>query len=197
MEQKKKQIRDCIYKFVQTWWPWLLDILLVVFFIAFICALISCRSSKVASDRETKDSVVYAYKTMYRDSVRIKDSTRITTKVVMRDSVVLRVDSETGKVLSKDSWHLTDTNTDRDHIRDNMQKTDKADSVARTELKKNSTMIIHQNDNKATETRKIAPVFKQKVKYVLSGVVIGILLSLGFKYRKQVMAIIRKLVIKI
>ena len=89
MEQKKKQIRDCIYNFVQTWWPWLLDILLVVFFVAFICALISCRSSKVASDRETKDSVVYTYKTLYRDSLRVKDSTVLIYETVQRDSVVL------------------------------------------------------------------------------------------------------------
>lgn len=170
-------------------------------FIAFaawlLVLLTSCSTSKTVENRTVKDSIAYTYKTLYRDSVRIKDSTRITTKVVMRDSVVLRVDSETGKVLSKDSWHWNDTNTDRDHVRDNIQKTDKADSVARTAVKKDSAIIIHKNDNKATEARKSAPIFKQKVKYVLSGIVIGILLSLGFKHRKQVMAIIRKLVIKI
>ncbi|MCH3980488.1 MAG: hypothetical protein LKE41_00945 [Prevotella sp.] len=184
-------------RFVEKWWSRIFMLAFIAFAAWLLVLLTSCSTSRTVENRTVKDSVVYAYKTLYRDSVRIKDSVRVMTRTVTRDSVVLRVDSETGKILSKDSWHWNDTNTDRDHIRDNTQKTDKEDSVARTELKKNSTMIIHQNDNKATETRKIAPAFKQKVKYVLSGVVIGILLSLGFKYRKQVMAIIRKLVIMI
>ena len=182
---------------MEKWWSRIFMLAFIAFAAWLLVLLTSCSTSKTAENRTVKDSVVYAYKTLYRDSVRIRDSVRVTTKTVMRDSVVLRVDSETGKVLSKDSWHWNDTNTDRDHIRDNTQKTDKADSVAHTEIKKNSAIVIRQKDNKATEAKKNAPVFKQKVKYVLSGVVIGILLSLGFKYRKQVMAIIRKLVIKI
>jgi len=184
-------------KFVEKWWSRIFMLAFIAFAAWLLVLLTSCSASRAVENRTVKDSIAYTYKTLYRDSVRIKDSVRVMTRTVMRDSVVLKVDSETGKILSKDTWHWNDTNTDRDHVRDNMQKTDKEDSVARTELRKNSTMIIHQNDNKATEAKKNAPVFKQKVKYVLSGVIIGILLSLGFKYRKQVMAIIRKLVIMI
>lgn len=184
-------------RFVEKWWSRIFMIAFIAFAAWLLVLLTSCSTSKTVENRTVKDSIVYTYKTLYRDSVKIRDSTRITTKVVMRDSVVLRVDSETGNVLSKDSWHWNDTNTDRDHIRDNTHKTDKADSVAHTAIKKNSATIIHHKDNKAAETKKIAPIFKQKVKYVLSGVVIGILLALGFRYRKQMMAIIRKLVIMI
>lgn len=181
-------------RFVEKWWSRIFMLAFIAFAAWLLVLLTSCSTSKTVENRTVKDSVVYAYKTLYRDSVRIRDSVRVMTRTVMRDSVVLRVDSETGKVLSKDSWHWNDTNTDRDHVRDNMQKTDKEDSVARTEIKKNSAIVIRQKDDKATEAKKNAPVFKQKVKYVLSGVIIGILLSLGFKYRKQVMAIIKKLV---
>lgn len=184
-------------RFVDKWWSRIFMVAFIAFAAWLLVLLTSCSTSRTVENRAIKDSIIYTYKTLYRDSVRIKDSTRITTKVVTRDSVVLKVDSETGKVVGKDSWHWTDTNTDRDHVRDNVQKTDRMDSVARTAIKKDSATIIHHKDNKATETKKIAPNFKQKVKYVLSGIAIGILLSLGFKYRKQVMAIIRKLVIKI
>lgn len=184
-------------KFVEKWWSRIFMLAFIAFAAWLLVLLTSCSTSRTVENRTVKDSVVYAYKTLYRDSVRIRDSVRVMTKTVTRDSVVLRVDSETGKVVGKDSWHWNDTNTDRDHIRDNTRKTDKADSVAHTEIKKNSAIVVRKNDDKATETQNNALNFKQKVKYVLSGVIIGILLSLGFKYRKQVMAIIRKLVIKI
>lgn len=184
-------------KFVEKWWSRIFMVAFIAFAAWLLVLLTSCSASRTVENRTVKDSVAFTYKTLYRDSVRIKDSVRVMTRTVTRDSVVLKVDSETGKVLSKDSWHWNDTNTDRDHVRDNIQKTDKADSVARTELRKNSTMIIHQKNNKSTEAKKNAPVFKVKMRYMLSGIVIGILLSLGFRYRKQVIAIIRKLVIKI
>ena len=139
MEQKKKQIRDCIYNFVQTWWPWLLDILVVVFFVAFLCALIGCKSSKVVSDRETKDSVVYIYKTHYRDSLRVKDSTVLVYETVQRDSVVLRVDKATGEVLSTDSWHWNDTNRYMGHASEVKSKTEKNDSAA---TKAKSSVVV-------------------------------------------------------
>lgn len=184
-------------KFVEKWWSRIFMVAFIAFVAWLLVLLTSCSTGRTVESRAVKDSIVYTYKTLYRDSVRIKDSTRIATKVVTRDSVVLKIDSETGKVVGKDSWHWNDTNTDRDHIRDNVQKTDEVDSVVHTAIKKDSAIVIHKNDNKATEARSNAPIFKQKIKYVLSGVVIGILLSLGFRYRKQVMAIIRKLVIKI
>ena len=182
MEQKKKQIRNCIYRFVQTWWPWLLDILLVVFFIAFICALISCRSSKVVSDRETKDSVVYTYKTLYRDSLRVKDSTVLIYETIQRDSVVLRVDKATGEVLSTDSWHWKDTNRDRDHVSETKNKTEKSDSVA---TKNKSSVVVSKKE--------IPTKLAKKTHYwrtFFIGVAVGIGLSLLFKYRKKIFGLL-------
>ena len=122
MEQKKKQIRNCIHNFVQTWWPWLLDILLVVFFVAFICALISCRSSKVTSDLETKDSVVYTYKTIYRDSLRVKDSTVLIYETVQRDSVVLRVLLQRGAGLNEEQAEEVTREENVSKIKDREEK---------------------------------------------------------------------------
>ena len=186
MEQKKKQIRDCIYKFVQTWWPWLLDILLVVFFIAFICALISCRSSKVVSDRETKDSVVYTYKTLYRDSLRVKDSTVLIYETVQRDSVVLRVDKATGEVLSTDSWHWKDTNKNRDHTSEVKSKTEKSDSVG---TKAKSSVVVSKKEiptNLAKKTHYGRTFF--------IGMGLGVLLSVAFRYRKKIFGLLVKYV---
>ena len=182
MEQKKKQVRNCIYRFVQTWWPWLLDILLVVFFIAFICALISCRSSKMVSDRETKDSVVYTYKTLYRDSLRVKDSTVLIYETVQRDSVVLRVDKATGEVLSTDTWHWKDTNKNRDHTSEVKNKTEKSDSVA---TKEKSSVVVSKKEiptNLTTKTHYWRTFF--------IGMGLGVLLSVAFKCRKKIFGLL-------
>ena len=182
MEQKKKQIRNCIYRFVQTWWPWLLYVGLVVFFIAFICALISCRSSKAVSDRETRDSVVYTYKTIYRDSLRVKDSTVLVYETVQRDSVVLRVDKATGEVLSTDTWHWKDTNKNRDHTSEVKNKTEKSDSVG---TKAKSSVVVSKKEiptNLATKTHYGQTFF--------IGMGLGVLLSIAFRYRKKIFGLL-------
>ena len=186
MEQKEKQIRDCIYKFVQTWWPWLIDILLVVFFVAFICALISCRSSKVVSDRETKDSVVYTYKTLYRDSLRVKDSTVLIYETIQRDSVVLRVDKATGEVLSTDTWHWKDTNKDRDHVSEVKNKTEKSDSVG---TKAKSSVVVSKKEIPAKLAKKT-----HYGRTFFIGMGLGVLLSVAFKYRKKIFGLLVKYV---
>lgn len=186
MEQKEKQIRNCIYRFVQTWWPWLLDILLVVFFIAFICALISCRSSKVVSDRDVKDSVVYTYKTLYRDSLRVKDSTVFIYETVQRDSVVLRVDKATGEVLSTDTWHWNDTNRYMGHASEVRNKTEKSDSVA---TKAKSSVVVTKKEK--------PPELAKKTHYVRTffiGMGLGVLLSVAFRYRKKIFGLLVKYV---
>lgn len=186
MEQKKKQIRDCIYNFVQTWWPWLLDILVVVFFVAFLCALIGCKSSKLVSDRETRDSVVYTYKTIYRDSLRVKDSTVFIYETVQRDSVVLRVDKETGEVLSTDSWHWKNTNKNRDHVSEVKNKTEKSDSVG---TKAKSSVVVSKKE--------IPTKLAKKTHYVRTffiGMGLGVLLSVAFRYRKKIFGLLVKYV---
>ena len=185
MEQKKKQVRNCIYRFVQTWRTWLLNILVVVFFVAFICALISCKSSKVISDRETKDSVVYTYKTIYRDSLRVKDSTIFIYQTVRRDSVVLRVDKATGEILSTDSWHWKDTNRDRDHVSDVRSKTEKSDSVAT----KAKSSVVFQEKKEPPKT----PTTWNYTRAFLIGMGLGVLLSVTFKYRKKIFGLLIKI----
>ena len=178
MEQKKKQIRDCIYNFVQTWWPSLLFILVN----AFLCALIGCKSSKLVSDRETRDSVVYTYKTLYRDSLRVKDSTVLIYETVQRDSVVLRVDKETGEVLSTDSWHWKDTNKNRDHVSEVKNKTEKSDSVG---TKAKSSVVVSKKEiptNLAKKTHYGQTFF--------IGMGLGVLLSIAFRYRKKIFGLL-------
>ena len=187
MEQKKKQIRDCIYRFVQTWWPWLLYILVVVFFVAFLCALIGCKSSKVVSNRETRDSVVYTYKTLYRDSLRVKDSTVLIYETVQRDSVVLKVDKETGEVLSKDTWHWKDTNRDRDHVSDVRNKTEKSDSVGSVTVKNDKRTVVTKNSTKPSDIKKT-----HYWKTYWLGILTGVLVMLLWKYRKILIKLLKK-----
>lgn len=192
MEQKKKQIRNYIYRFVQTWWPWLLDIGVVVFFVAFICALVSCKSSKVVSDRETKDSVVYTYKTLYRDSLRVKDSTVIVYETVQRDSVVLRVDKATGEVLSKDSWHWKDTNKNRDHASEVKSKTEKSDSVASVVAKSDKRIVIPKDSTKPSVVKKT-----HYWKTYWLGMLTGVIVMLLWKYRKMLIELLKKAISKL
>ena len=187
MEQKKKQVRNCIYHFVQTWWPWLIDILLVVFFAAFLCALISCKSSKVVSDRETRDSVVYIYKTHYWDSLRVKDSTVLIYKTVQRDSVVLRVDKATGEVLSTDTWHWKDTNRDRDHTSEVKNKTEESDSVASVVAKSDKRTVAPKDSTKPSDVKKT-----HYWKTYWLGILTGVFIMLLWKYRKMLIKLLRK-----
>ena len=189
MEQKKKQIRDCIYNFVQTWWPWLLDILLVVFFIAFLCALIGCKSSKVVSDRETKDSVVYTYKTLYRDSLRVKDSTVFIYETVQRDSVVLRVDKTTGEVLSTDSWHWNDTNRYMGHASEVKNKSEKSDSVASVVAKSDKRTVAPKDSTKPSDVKKT-----HYWKTYWLGILTGMIIMLLWKYRKMLIKLLKKVI---
>lgn len=185
MEQKKKQIRDCIYNFVQTWWPWLLNIGIVVVFVVFPYALISCRSSKVVSDRETKDSVVYTYKTIYRDSLRVKDSTIFIYQTIRRDSVVLRVDKATGEVLSTDTWHWNDTNRYMGHASEVKSKTEKNDSVT---TKAKSSVVVYK---KEIPTNLVKKTHYWRTFFI--GLGLGVLLSVAFRYRKKIFGLLVKI----
>ncbi len=187
MEQKKKQMRNYIYRFVQTWWPWLLETLLIVFFNAFICALIGCKSSKVVSDRETRDSVVYTYKTLYRDSLRVKDSTVLVYETVQRDSVVLRVDKATGEVLSTDTWHWKDTNKNRDHVNEVKNKTEESDSVASVVVKSDKRTVAPKDSTRPSDVKKT-----HYWKTYWLGMLTGVLVMLLWKYRKILIKLLKK-----
>ena len=185
MEPEEKQVRNCIYNFVQTWWPWLLDIGVVVFFVAFLFALVGCRSSKVVSDRETRDSVVYIYKTHYLDSLRVRDSTVVVYERVQRDSVVLKVDKATGEVISKDTWHWKDTSKDRDHVSEVRKKTEKSDSE---DLKTKGSVVVSK-----METTANLPTKTHYTRVFLIGVCLGVLLSVAVRYRKKIFDIFAKM----
>jgi hypothetical protein len=164
---------------IQTWFA-------ILAFFLMLWLMGGCKSSKVVSDRETKDSVVYTYKTIYRDSLRVKDSTVLVYETVQRDSVVLRVDKETGEVLSTDSWHWKDTNKDRDHVSEIKNKTEKSDSVA---TKAKNSVVVYKKE--------IPTKLAKKTHYgrtFFIGVAVGIGLSLLFKYRKKIFGLLVKYV---
>jgi uncharacterized protein YcfL len=155
--------------------------LILAFLLMLLCGCSSSR--KVVSDRETKDSVVYTYKIIYQDSLRVKDSTILIYETVQRDSVVLRVDKATDEVLSTDTWHWKDTNKGRDHVSEVKNKTEKSDSVG---TKAKSSVVV---------SKKEIPInLAKKTHYgrtFVIGVAVGIGLSLLFRYRKILIKAIR------
>lgn len=186
MESKEKQIRrllDNVSKTVQTWWPWLMDLGLVVLIVLALSALMGCRSTQVVSDTQhtTRDSVAVRYKTVLRDSIRIKDSVRIVTKTKVRDSVVLRIDNNTGNIVSREAWHWQDTDNSRDHLTDVGKMVSKTDSVGTERIKKDSAVIISKAKDKVAEVKKT-----HYWKTWWLGVLCGISISLCWKYRKTI-----------
>ena len=162
------------------------DWLAILAFLLMLLLLGSCKSSKGVSDRETRASVVYSYKTLYRDSLRVKDSTVLIYETVQRDSVVLRVDKETGEVLSTDSWHWKDTNKNRDHVSETKNKTEKSDSV---DTKAKSSVVVSKKEipiNLAKKTHYGRTFF--------IGMCLGVLLSVAFRYRKKIFGLLVKYV---
>lgn len=153
------------------------DLFVLLILGAIVWLMTSCSSSKkVVSDRETRDSVVYIYKTHYRDSLRVKDSTVIVYETVQRDSVVLRVDKATGEVLSKDSWHWKDTNRNRDHISNVRNKVEKSDSVA---LTNKSSVVVSKTKNTANLPQK---AHYTQILFVI--IYLGVVFSVAYRYRK-------------
>ena len=160
---------------IQTW-------LAILAFLLMLWLMGGCKSSKVVSDRETKDSVVYIYKTHYRDSLRVKDSTVLIYETVQRDSVVLRVDKATGEVLSTASWHWKDTNKNRDHTSEVKNKTEKSDSVG---TKAKSSVVVSKKEiptNLTTKTHYGRTFF--------IGMCLGVVISVAFRYRKKIFGLL-------
>lgn len=188
MEPKKKQVAESVYRFVQEWWPWLLNLGVVILIASAVASLLGCASSK-QTERSTRDSVVYTYKTLYRDSLRIKDSTVISYSVVQRDSIVLKVDKITGEVLSKDTWHWKDTDKDRNHITDVRNIVEKSDSTAFTASKSDKQIIKRGKQKKSAEVKK---TYYWKTYWL--GMLSGVLLSFGLKYRKTIVGLLKKII---
>ena len=109
----------------------------------------SCSSSRVAEDRNIRDSVVYTYKTVYHDSLRVKDSVRLVVKTHIRDSVVLKIDNATGKVISRESWHVVGHDSSMDHIADVRKTVNRGDSANAVALKSSERIIYRPDKNNA------------------------------------------------
>lgn len=188
MEPKKKQVAESVYRFVQEWWPWLLNLGVVILIASAAASLSGCASSKTLTEHSTRDSVVYTYKTLYRDSLRIKDSTVISRSVIQRDSIVLKVDKITGEVLSRDTWHWKDTDKDRSHITDVRNMAEKSDSAAFTASKSDKQVIRRVKQKKPSEAKKT-----RYWKTYWLGMLSGVLLSFGWKYRKTIVGLLKKI----
>ena len=186
MEPTEIKIERMMFRFYHKIGVWLLPLLLIA---AIVLLLASCRSTTAAygTQRTTRDSVAIKYKTVLRDSIRIKDSVRIVTKTKVRDSVVLRIDNATGKVVSRESYHSSDTNTDRDHVAEAGEMVSKADSVGYERVKTDSANIVKTVREKPTEVKK---THYWKIYWL--GMLSGILLAFGWKYRKVIIGLMKK-----
>ena len=56
---------------------WFRDFMVIVFLGIIVWLLSGCASSRKVAERSVRDSVVYTYKTVWHDSLRVKDSVRI------------------------------------------------------------------------------------------------------------------------
>lgn len=162
------------------------DWLAILAFLLMLLLMGSCKSSKVVSGRETRDSVVYTYKTLYRDSLRVKDSTVIIYETVQRDSVVLRVDKETGEVLSTDTWHWKNTNRNKDHVSNVRNKTEKSDSVASVAAKSDKRTVAPKDSAKPTDVKKT-----HYWKTYCLGMLTGVFIMLLWRYKKTLFKLLK------
>ena len=161
----------------------------ILVFLLMLLLMGGCKSSKVVSDRETRDSVVYIYKTHYRDSLRVKDSTVLIYETVQRDSVVLRVDKATGEVLSTDTWHWKDTNKDRDHVSETKNKSEKSDSAASVVAKSDKRTVAPKDSTKPSDVKKT-----HYWKTYCLGMLTGVIVMLLWRYRKIFIKLLKKVI---
>ena len=187
MEPKEIKIERAMYRFYHKVGLWLMLLLLVAL---VLLELTSCRSTTAAygTQRTIRDSVAVKYKTVIRDSLRIKDSTVVSFFTVQRDSIVLKVDKITGEVLSRDAWHWKDTDKDRNHITDVRNMAEKGDSVAFTASKSDKQVIRRVKQKKPSEVKKT-----RYWKTYWLGMLSGVLLSFGWKYRKTIVGLLKKI----
>lgn len=187
MEPKEIKIERAMYRFYHKVGLWLMLLLLVAL---VLLELTSCRSTTAAygTQQTIRDSVVVKYKTVLRDSLRIKDSTVVSFFTVQRDSIVLKVDKITGEVLSRDTWHWKDTDKDMNHITDVRNMAEKGDSVTFTASKSDKRIIRRVKQKKPSEVKKT-----RYWKTYWLGMLSGVLLSFGWKYRKTIVGLLKKI----
>lgn len=171
-----------VYKFVQTSWPWLMDVALVLLVVLLLC---SCSTTKTVARVAVRDSVEVRYRTVQRDSVVVRDSVRWVTRTALRDSVVVRVDAATGDVIGKDSWHWRDTDNDRDHFADVRKMVENSDSLRYTGILQRDSVVIPLKQEKASDGR------KSGITWFLWGMGCGMLMSVMWKYRKRIIRMLK------
>ena len=199
MKSKEIKIERMMNRFYRKAGPWLMLLMLIAF---VLFALMGCRSTTAAygTQHTTRDSVAIKYKTVLRDSIRIKDSIRIVTKTKVRDSVVLRIDNNTGNIVSREAWHWQDMDNNRDHVASVGKMVSKADSVARERVKADSVTTTKVLNKKAAETNKTkkngGKPWKRLLRSYVAGLLTGGILCLMWKYRRKILQVL-KLLIKI
>lgn len=172
MEQKKKQIRDCIYRFVQTWWPWLLDILLVVFFVAFLFALIGCASGR----RVIKERAVYDTAWVRKTQDRAKNDSVVYRERIVVQPHIIRVGDTT--IVYSDTTIVREAETNRYYT--NNITSDKGKII------RDTVYIAPKTDNGT----KVVTKTKSSWKLFWMGISAGIIVALLYKYRKKVFLIV-------
>lgn len=163
---------------------WFRDFMVVVILGIIVWPFCGCTSPRKMTEESIRDSVVYIYKTVWRDSLRVKDSVRIEVKTKIRDSIVLKIDNATGKVISRESYHSADTNTDKNHVADVKQTADKTGSVNYTASKSQNSAVSQCSKNNVVEVRET-----HYWRTWWAGMSAGILLSILWKYRKKIFGI--------
>ena len=165
------------------WWPRLADVAVVVFVVLLL--LCSCSTAKTAARVREKDSVAVKYRTVRKDSVVVRDSVRWVTRTAIRDSVVVRVDAATGKVVGRDSWHWRDTDNDKERFADVRKTMNNSDSLTYTATLRKDSVVTPLRQGKVSEGRKSGFV------WFLWGMGCGMLMSVMWKYRKQLIRILK------
>lgn len=146
--------------------------------------LMGCAASRQTSGRTTRDSVVYIYKTLWRDSLRLRDSLAVRYDTRIRDSVVTRVDNATGQVISSERYRWTDTSRDRDHTTSTHAATVSRDSTASTTARTDSTVTTRKGRAEAQQTK---PTHYGRT--FIAGMVIGLLIAIAWRNRKKLMSV--------
>ena len=168
-----------VYKFVQEWWPWLMDVALVL-----LVVLCSCSTTKTVARVTVRDSVEVRYRTVQRDSVVVRDSVRWVTRTAVRDSVVVRVDAATGKVVGRDSWHWRDTDNDRSHVSAVRESAEKGDSLTSTAVLRRDSVVVPMKGKNSSTGRKTG------LYGFLWGMCCGIGVCAAWKWRKWLIRMI-------
>lgn len=146
--------------------------------------LMGCATSRQTSGRTTRDSVVYIYKTIWRDSLRLHDSLAVRYDTRIRDSVVTRVDNATGQVVSSERYRWTDTSRDRDHTTSTHAATVSRDSATSATAHTDSTATTRKGRAEAQQTK---PTHYGRT--FIAGMVIGLLVAIAWRNRKKLMSV--------